>query len=96
MDAEVLERDHPEFVQNLIRFHDAHQGSGYWRTLVGQLRTMLDAEPDYTEADLRRVPERSLVRASALLRVRFADRNTCFGRRATRSARSDARLQRES
>jgi len=60
-DPEALERDHPEFVQDLIRFHDAHQGPGYWRTLVGQVRTMLDAEPNYTEEDLRRIPTPALL-----------------------------------
>ena len=61
LDAEVLERDHPDFVQLLTRLHDAHQGSGYWRTLVGQVRTMIDAEPNYTEADLRRIPTPTLL-----------------------------------
>jgi len=55
-DAEMLERDHPELVETWIRFHDAHQGAGFWRTLVGQVRALLDAEPNYTEADLRAIP----------------------------------------
>jgi hypothetical protein len=60
-DAEVLEREHPDFAKMLAGFHDVHQGSGYWRTLVSQLRAMLDVEPNYTEDDLRRIPTPTLL-----------------------------------
>jgi pimeloyl-ACP methyl ester carboxylesterase len=60
-DAEVLEREHPDLVETWIHLHDAHQGAGYWRTLVGQVRALLDAEPNYTEADLRAIPVPTLL-----------------------------------
>jgi pimeloyl-ACP methyl ester carboxylesterase len=61
LDADRLEREHPDVVALLAAVHDAHQGPGAWRRLLGQVRAMVDAEPDYTEADLRRIPTPTLL-----------------------------------
>lgn len=55
IDAEVLEREHPEFAEMLAGFHDPHHHPGYWRELVGQLKANLAVAPAYTEADLARI-----------------------------------------
>jgi pimeloyl-ACP methyl ester carboxylesterase len=61
IDAEVLERDHPEFAEALAAFHDPHHHLGYWRELVGQLKANLAVAPAYTEADLGRIAAPTLL-----------------------------------
>jgi pimeloyl-ACP methyl ester carboxylesterase len=68
VDAEVLEREHPDFAAALADFaaalagfHDPHHHPGYWRELVGQLQANLAVAPAYTEADLRRIPTPTLL-----------------------------------
>jgi pimeloyl-ACP methyl ester carboxylesterase len=61
LDADRLEREHPDLVALLAAAHDAHQGPGAWRRLLAQERAMADAEPAYTEADLRRIPTPTLL-----------------------------------
>ena len=52
-DAEILEREHPEFAAALAGFHDPHHHPGYWRELVDQIKANLAMAPAYTEADWR-------------------------------------------
>ena len=61
LDAEVLEREHPEFAEALSGLHDPHHHPGYWRELVGQLQANLAVAPAYTEADLARIPTPTLL-----------------------------------
>jgi pimeloyl-ACP methyl ester carboxylesterase len=58
---ETMESDAPGWVAAMIKAHDPHHYSGYWRELVGQLRQMLLVEPAYTEADLQRIPVPTLL-----------------------------------
>ena len=51
-DAEILEREHPEFAAALAGFHDPHHHPGYWRELVDQIKANLAMAPACTEADL--------------------------------------------
>jgi pimeloyl-ACP methyl ester carboxylesterase len=54
-DAAALERESPEFAAELARRHDAYHYPGYWRDLVEQVRTNVEAELAWTEDDLRRI-----------------------------------------
>jgi pimeloyl-ACP methyl ester carboxylesterase len=60
-DADVLERDAPDFAAELARRHDAHHHPGYWRELVGQVRQNVEREMVWTEEDLRRIPTPTLL-----------------------------------
>lgn len=60
-DAEALERDHPEYAQAYAARHDPHHHPGYWRELVRQVRASAEAGPDWTEADLGRIPVPTLL-----------------------------------
>ena len=60
-DAEMLERESPEFASELARRHDAHHHLGYWRELVGQVRENVEREMVWTEDDLRRIPTPTLL-----------------------------------
>jgi pimeloyl-ACP methyl ester carboxylesterase len=60
-DAAVLERESAEFAAELARRHDAHHHPGYWRELVAQVRANVEAELNWTEDDLRRIPAPTLL-----------------------------------
>jgi pimeloyl-ACP methyl ester carboxylesterase len=60
-DAGALERESPEFAAELARRHDGHHHSGYWRELVGQVRANVEAELNWTEANLSRIPVPTLL-----------------------------------
>jgi pimeloyl-ACP methyl ester carboxylesterase len=61
IDPDFLEKEHPEFVEMLVGYHDVHQQPGYWRELVSQNRAHLDVEPNYSEADLGRIQAPTLL-----------------------------------
>ena len=48
-DADLLERDAPEFAAELVRRHDTHHHPGYWRELVRQVRENVEREMTWTE-----------------------------------------------
>ena len=52
IDADVIEREHPEYAAALAGLHDPHHHAGYWRELVGQLQANLAGAPAYAEEDL--------------------------------------------
>ncbi len=54
-DAELIEREHPDYAAALARLHDPHHHPGYWRELVGQVQANLAQAPAYTEEDLARI-----------------------------------------
>jgi pimeloyl-ACP methyl ester carboxylesterase len=58
---EVFERESPEWVDAMVKAHDAYHHPGYWRALVLQLQAMFAVEPTYTEADLRTIPTPTLL-----------------------------------
>lgn len=60
-DADVLERDEPDFAAELARRHDAHHRPGYWRELVEQVRAMGETGLALTEEDLRHIPVPTLL-----------------------------------
>jgi pimeloyl-ACP methyl ester carboxylesterase len=60
-DAELLERESPEFAAELARRHDAHHHPGYWRELIGQVRENVEREMTWTEDDLRCIPTPTLL-----------------------------------
>lgn len=60
-DVAAIERDHPEVASDLARRHDAHHHPGYWRELMRQVRAAAEAEPAWTEDDLRRIPVPTLL-----------------------------------
>ena len=66
IDPDVLEREHPDFAELLVGYHDAHHHPGYWRELVRQNRAHLDVEPAYTEADLGRIQAPTLLIAGEI------------------------------
>ena len=60
-DAELLERDAPEFAAELARRHDGSHHPGYWRELLRQVRENVETEMAWTEDDLRRIPTPTLL-----------------------------------
>ncbi len=60
-DAEMLERESPDFAAELARRHDRYHYPGYWRDLVRQVRENVEAEMTWTENDLRRIPVPTLL-----------------------------------
>jgi pimeloyl-ACP methyl ester carboxylesterase len=54
-DADILEREQPEFAAELARRHDAHHHPGYWRELVRQTQAYVETGLAWTEEDLRRI-----------------------------------------
>jgi pimeloyl-ACP methyl ester carboxylesterase len=60
-DADMLEREEPEFAAELARRHDAHHSPGYWRDLIRQIRENVETEMTWTEADLRCIPTPTLL-----------------------------------
>lgn len=60
-DASALQRESPEFAAELARRHDAHHHPGYWRDLVEQVRANVEAELNWSEDDLRRIPVPTLL-----------------------------------
>lgn len=61
IDAAALERDRPELAQAYAARHDPHHHPGYWRELVRQVRAYAEAEPAWSEDDLRRIPVPTLL-----------------------------------
>lgn len=60
-DADVLEREQPDFAAELARRHDGHHYPGYWRELVRQTRVYAETGLTWTEKDLRRIPVPTLL-----------------------------------
>jgi pimeloyl-ACP methyl ester carboxylesterase len=66
LDAEVIEREHPDWAGTLADLHDAHHHPGYWRELMDQITANVAIAPDYAEADLARVLAPTLLVAGEL------------------------------
>jgi pimeloyl-ACP methyl ester carboxylesterase len=60
-DADMLEREAPEFAGELARRHDASHHPGYWRELIRQIRENVETALTWTENDLRRIPTPTLL-----------------------------------
>jgi pimeloyl-ACP methyl ester carboxylesterase len=60
-DADMLEREEPEFAAELARRHDTHHYPGYWRELIRQVRKNVETEMTWSEDDLRRIPTPTLL-----------------------------------
>jgi pimeloyl-ACP methyl ester carboxylesterase len=56
-----IEREHPDWVADLVRRHDVHRGPGYWRTLVQQVMHNAATSPSYTVEDLQRISTPTLL-----------------------------------
>jgi pimeloyl-ACP methyl ester carboxylesterase len=55
IDAEALERDHPDLAAKFAAMHDAGKHPGFWKELVGQIVENNRVNPAWSAADLRRV-----------------------------------------
>jgi pimeloyl-ACP methyl ester carboxylesterase len=55
IDADVLERDYPEFAAKFAALHDEGRHPGFWKDLIGQVIDNNRVSPTWTAADLERV-----------------------------------------
>jgi pimeloyl-ACP methyl ester carboxylesterase len=55
IDADVLEREYPEFAAKFASMHDAGKHSGFWKELIVQIMDNNRVNPTWTAADLERV-----------------------------------------
>ena len=60
-DAGRIERDEPDWMNEMIALHEETNGEGYWRDLVWMTMVETMSEPNYTPAELRRVERPVLV-----------------------------------
>jgi len=60
-DAGRIERDEPDWMNEMIALHDETNGRGYWRDLVWLTMKETMSEPNYSPADLARVQVPMLV-----------------------------------
>jgi pimeloyl-ACP methyl ester carboxylesterase len=60
-DLERMERETPEQMAVMAARHDRNKAPGWWRELFRQLAANLAVNPAYTEADLRRIPNPTLL-----------------------------------
>ena len=60
-DAGRIERDDPDWMNEMIALHEETNGKGYWRDLVWMTMVETMSEPNYTPAELRRVERPVLV-----------------------------------
>ena len=60
-DAGRIERDEPDWMNEMIALHEETNGKGYWRDLVWMTMVETMSEPNYTPAELRRVERPVLV-----------------------------------
>ncbi len=66
LDADVIEREHPEWAAALAAVHDPHHHPGYWRELMDQIKANVAVAPDYAEDDLARIAAPALLVAGEL------------------------------
>ena len=55
MDAERVAHEEQQWLDEMIRLHDVHQGEGYWRQLLAATVTETITNPDWQQADLQHV-----------------------------------------
>jgi pimeloyl-ACP methyl ester carboxylesterase len=55
IDADAIERDHPDFAARFAGHHDGGKYPGYWKDLIGQIADNNRVNPSWTVDDLRRV-----------------------------------------
>ncbi len=55
IDADALERDHPDLATKFAAMHDAGKQPGFWKELIGQIIDNNRVNPAWSAADLRRV-----------------------------------------
>ena len=55
IDADAIERDHPELAAKFAAMHDAGKQPGFWKELIGQIIDNNRVNPAWSAADLRRV-----------------------------------------
>jgi pimeloyl-ACP methyl ester carboxylesterase len=63
VNVEQFERAHPDLVQLLLAHQDAYQGHDYWKTYLRQLSKMWLAPLHYTDEDLKKIGEPTLILA---------------------------------
>jgi pimeloyl-ACP methyl ester carboxylesterase len=55
IDAETIERDHPQLAARFAAHHDAGKHPGFWKELIGQIIDNNRVNPAWTAGDLGRV-----------------------------------------
>jgi pimeloyl-ACP methyl ester carboxylesterase len=61
LDADIIERDHPDFAARFAQQHDGGKQPGFWKALIGQIIDNNRVNPSWTAADLQRVRRPTLV-----------------------------------
>lgn len=61
LDADALEREHPEHAAAMSAAHDIGKHPGYWKELLPLVAQNAATNPDWSEADLRRIPNPTLL-----------------------------------
>jgi pimeloyl-ACP methyl ester carboxylesterase len=61
IDAEVIERDHPDIAARFAQLHDAGKHPGFWKDLIGQIIDNNRVNPSWTVDDLRAVQRPTLL-----------------------------------
>ncbi|MEP0804418.1 MAG: alpha/beta hydrolase [Chloroflexota bacterium] len=77
-DPDRVEREAPEWRDEMIRLHEAVNGAGYWRDLLWLTMKEIISEPNYSPADLARVDAPMLVIQGAEDRVNAPDEHAQY------------------
>ena len=75
IDADGIERDHPDVAARFAGHHDGGNYPGYWKDLIGQIVDNNRVDPSWTVADLGRVRCPTLL--SPARTIRSPTRNRC-------------------
>lgn len=73
-----VEREAPEWRDEMIRLHEAVNGAGYWRDLLWMTMKEILSEPNYSPADLARVEAPMLVIQGAEDKVNAPDEHAQY------------------
>jgi pimeloyl-ACP methyl ester carboxylesterase len=77
-DPARVEREAPDWRDEMIRLHEAVNGAGYWRELLWLTMREIISEPNYSPADLARVNVPMLVIQGAEDRVNAPDEHAQY------------------